>query len=71
MFKEISIMDEGNDTEFTFAAWTEVAGILEITVKDLSCSGVSSVQVISVMDKKMWDEFKRAGDIVFDMMEDL
>ena len=71
MFKEISIMDEGNDTEFTFAEWTEVSGILEITVKDLSCSGVSSVQVIPFMDKKMWDEFKRAGDIAFNMMEDI
>jgi len=67
---EISITDNDEDTKYTFRDWAEVEGYLEVVM--LECESFDNYKeliTLPAMDKKVWEKFKRAGDIVFDMME--
>jgi hypothetical protein len=63
-FKSLSIEFSNGDTVYTFAEWTEVDGLLEI-----SCNDSHTVVTLPVMDKDEWQKFKRAGDMAFELME--
>ena len=63
-FKSLSIEFSNGDTVYTFAEWTEVDGLLEI-----SCNDGHTDITLPVMDKDEWQKFKRAGDMAFELME--
>lgn len=67
---EVSITDNDEDTKYTFRDWSEVEGYLEIVMSECeSFDNYKELITSPAMDKKVWEKFKRAGDIVFDMME--
>ena len=69
---EISITDNDEDTKYTFRDWAEVEGYLEIVMLEGgNFETYKELITLPAMDKKVWEKFKRAGDIVFDMMEDI
>ena len=67
---EISITDNDEDSKYTFRDWSEVDGYLEVFMSECeSFDNYKELITLQAMDKKVWEKFKRAGDIVFDMME--
>lgn len=69
MFKDISIIDNDGDTKFTFAEWVEVGGLLEISISEFEVDKYKELFTMPVLSKDLWEEFKRAGDVAFSMME--
>lgn len=69
MFRDISIVDNDGDTKFTFSEWVEVGGLLEISISEFEVDKYKELFTMSVLSKDVWEEFKRAGDVAFSMME--
>ena len=49
-----------------------MSGYLEVVISETvegSFAEYKELFILPAMDKKVWEKFKRAGDIVFDMME--
>lgn len=72
MFKELSITLDDDETKYTFAEWSEVPNILEITLSSWANHHNKYQYVhaatLPALSKEDWEEFKRAGDAAFDMM---
>lgn len=67
---EVSVTDKDEDNKYTFRDWVEVEGYLEIIVSELkNDNSYKELITLPAMDKKVWEKFKRAGDIVFEMEE--
>jgi hypothetical protein len=71
MFDKLSILLHEECTKYTFGEWEEVPNLLEIVYLEDSLGDMDFVQKINlpVFSKEDWEEFKRAGDMAFKMME--
>ena len=68
-FNSIIIEFHDYDTRFEFSAWTEVNGYIEIGYKEYDSGTYVHKFNLPTMNQKEWEEFKKAGDIAFEMME--
>lgn len=70
MFGNLSILLHDDCTKYTFGEWEEVPNLLEIIYLEDGLDGMDYVEKINlpVFSKQEWEEFKRAGDMAFEMM---
>jgi hypothetical protein len=67
MTTSIIISDGNDDVQIILKSWEEMDGYIQITASEIEEGEDILIGTLPTMNKEMWEKFKRAGDVVFEL----